>query len=462
MAPRDREGEKKARSRRRRRGVAIGVAVALVAAIGVGQLAFGLVTRVIDATGWTCGSGWERVDDLADMRILRWGTPEAREQGFDPADFDTLPPGLAQPTLTTLAEPPSGGYAPLLYPLDGGVVVQQSGYHDSTWVGADALTGEPLWGLASSTSGFSTVQGYFALVSAREDGRTDLTTFDARTGEELSCVRLGGDVMHIEAVGDRDLVIAFRATSDQGGYRLLRIDPTSGEIAWDQPMSIAPTAVHAGADVITVSSDQVEGIATGWPTSGDLSSQILGIDPATGEQTWERSSPEGQTAVVAMVELPDGGTAALTLDIADQQAWEESAGEYVLLDVRGEELWRIPASYGRDGIGSVTASGVVVVMEDYRPVGIDLATGERLWRAEGAGLEDDIGVLTVDGTDLVVLADQRAEGEGGETQFVTHLIDALTGELTVLDAPLRSFDVTDSYVLTSTGLTQVVVPLAES
>lgn len=454
LTPRDRAGEEKARSRRRRRNVAIGVVVALVAAVGIGQLAFGLVSRAIDATGWTCGSGWSRIDDgdLADMRIVRWGTPEAREQGFEPDEFTDLPPGLAAPSLTTYADPPASGYDPSLYPLDGGVVVQASGYYDKSWVIADAQTGDPLWGVESGTSGFSTVQG-FGLVSAREDGRTDLTTFDPRTGDELSCVRLDGKVLHLDGIGE-DLVVALSIEGgDDTSYRMVRLDPSTGKVAWDQPLGVHPATVHTAGGEIVISSRQVGAIATSW--GGGAPSSVVVLDPETGEQLREHDVPGGELAVVGTTALPDGGSGTLALSIPDREAWSDAIGEYVLIDDQGEELWRTVANFGRDDLAFWSAGDVLVVLEGYQPVGIDIRTGERLWQAEGAGMEDDIGVLDSGGGPVLVLSGQREESG----DFVTHLIDPRTGEVTVVDAPLHSFRLTDSYVLSTTARTQIVILL---
>src|SRR5690606_18302575 len=61
LPPRDRGAERERTARRRRRGLTIAAAVLVVAALVVGQLAFGLITRVVEVTGWTCGRGWARV-----------------------------------------------------------------------------------------------------------------------------------------------------------------------------------------------------------------------------------------------------------------------------------------------------------------------------------------------------------------------------------------------------------------
>lgn len=465
---RDREAEEKSRSRRRRRRVAIGVVVALVAAVGIGELTVGLVSRAIDATGWTCGRGWDRIaeDDLADMHIIRWGTPEAREQDLDPADFTNLPPGLAEPSLTTAAFPADGDYDPLLYAMDGGVVLQSAGYYDQTWVAADSRTGEPLWGVETGSMGLSSVQGHVALLAEREDGRTDVTTLDPRTGEKLSCARLDGEVLDIDGIGAQDLVIALDVTStgrsDESGYSLVRLDPLAGETRWERPVNAYPASVETEGELIAVSSDQVGAITTRWPSGGGEDSVVIGIDASTGDEIWNHRPPSGQVATLGAMALPDGGTGTLLLEIADQQAWDSQHGDYVLLDAYGQALWTTPASYGRDDTTAWVADGVAIVLEDFHPVGIDLATGERLWEAEGSGLSDGIGMLPTGDGEVLVIADQQVEDEAGEKRFVTHVIDPATGGLTVHEAPLRSFEVTDSYVLASTGLTQLVIPLARS
>src|SRR5690606_8297869 len=61
LTPRDRGAERERTARRRRRGLTIAAAVLVVAALVVGQLAFGLITRVVKGTGWACGRGWARV-----------------------------------------------------------------------------------------------------------------------------------------------------------------------------------------------------------------------------------------------------------------------------------------------------------------------------------------------------------------------------------------------------------------
>ena len=457
LQPRDREAEREGRRRRRRRGVAIGAAVALVAGIGIAELTVGLVSRVIDATGWTCGRDWDRMAeaDVAQSRLVRWGTPEAREH-VDPADFADLLPGLAEPSLTTEAFSDSGAYDPLLYPLGEGVVLQTAGDGDNTWVGADAVTGEPLWGISESeASGFSTVQGRFSLLFEREDERTDLVTFDARSGERLSCLRLDGSILDMTGVGGSEVVVALAGD----GYRLVRLDPVAGEVVWSEPVGIAPSSIHAEGDVIAVSSSSIGRVATSWPTSQDPSTPLLGLDARTGQEVWHRPPDTGQRSAICLVPLPDGGTGTLLLEIADQREWEEGRGAYTLLDQSGEVVWSVPASVS-DSAQLWAIEGVVVVQEEYRPIGLDVLTGERLWEAEGGGQEDDVGLLTTEAGTVVVLADQRVETDGGEITFVTDLIDPVTGETARHDVPLRSVRITDAYVLASTGSTQIVIPLA--
>ncbi|WP_156199357.1 outer membrane protein assembly factor BamB family protein [Actinotalea caeni] len=464
LAPRDHEAEGRARARRRRRNVAIGAVAALAVGLGVAELTTGLVSRAVDATGLTCGGGWSRIDadELDGMRVVRWGTPEAREQDLDPVDLTDLPPGLAEPSLTTAAFPDDGAYDPLLYPLGGDVVLQGAGYTEQTWVAADARTGEPLWGVATDGA-VSGVQGVIGLLAVSGD-RTDLTTLDARTGDELSCVGLDGAVLDVAPVGDRDLVVATDVgdahEEDGSAYRLTRVDPVDGEVRWSTPVTAFPGGLHVAGGTIVVSSRSAGAITTGWQedTGGDRD-LVIGVDAETGRETWAHRDP-AQSAVLDAVALPDGGTGALLLEVPDRQAWDEAQGEYVLLDDTGEQVWRTPATYRRDDVAAWHADGVGVVLEDLHPVGLDLGTGERLWRAEGAGLEGDVGLLTGGDGAVVVLANQRVEDDDGG-RFVTHVLDIRTGALTVHEAPLRSFRVTDTYVISSTGATQLVIPRLE-
>src|SRR5690606_7914040 len=342
-----------------------------------------------------------------------------------------LPPGLDVPSLATAADPDDGAYDPLLYPLGRDVVLQAAGYTEQTWVAADARTGEPLWGVATD-GGISAVQGRVGVLASK-DGRTDLTTLDPRTGDELSCVGLDGAVLDVAPVGDRDLIVATDVgevvDEDLSNHQLTRIDPVTGEVRWSAPVTAFPGGVHVAGGTIVVSSRGAGAITTSWRDgTGADHDLVVGAAAATGRAPWARRDPP-QSAGLDAVALPDGGTGTLLLEVPDRQAWDEARGEYVLLDDTGEQVWRTPATYRRDDVAAWDADGVAVVLEDLHPVGLDLGTGERLWRAEGAGLEGDVGLLTGGDGAVVVLANQRVEDDGG--RFVTHVLDIRTGALTV-------------------------------
>ncbi|GAB2610866.1 outer membrane protein assembly factor BamB family protein [Pseudactinotalea suaedae] len=465
ITPRDREQEAAHRAGRRRRRVAVVAVVGVVAAIGVAELSGGLVSRVIDATGLTCGNGWSEVDGdaLADLRIPPWGTPEAREQGFDPEELMGLPPGLAEPSLTSWGIRETGRYDPTLYPLDQGVVLQGDGYTERVWVGADALTGEPLWGIEDDSSGFSTIQGRFMLVAGREDGRTDLTTFDPRTGEELSCVRLDGEVTAMTGVGDSDVAVALRSgeageDGEGSSYALVRLDPVVGGVVWSQPLAFGAAGLSADGEVIVASASSVETVVEifsyGSPPTGP---QVVGFDAGSGDEVW-RLEQQGEQRVVAVATLglPDGESGALILEIADRDAWDREEVRYRLVDPAGAELWSAPAALPFEA-GAWQVGGAVVLPEGSSSFAVDMGTGDRLWEEGPSLIPGDAVVLG----ESVLMTDQLIRDEQDEEVFVSYLVDPITGERTEYRAAMRDAQLADSYLLTSSGMTQIVIPLAQ-
>lgn len=450
------------RTGRRRRRITIGVAIAVVAALGAAQLAFGWVNRVIDATGWTCGGGWSHIDgeELAEMRVLRWGTPEVRDQGVDPEEFADLPPGLAEPTLTTPGIVESGVYDPLLYPLGEGVVLQGAGYTERSWVGADARTGEPLWGIDDDTSGFSTLQGRFSLVAARDDGRTDLSTFEPRTGERLSCVRLDGAVTAMTEVGDNDIAVALRTgDGDEAATWLLRLDPVTGDERWRQALELAAVSIDSDGQVVSVSSTSVGSVSTSWVDQGHT--RVVTLDASDGHEIGPIQPSEGQWTAADALTMPDGSSTTLLYGFTDRVAWSEGRATYALVDAGGSEVWRVESTKEQDELAAWVADGVVVVLDGWGLAGIDLVSGERLWSTEGVSTRlQGVALLQVEGTASLLVTDQRDE-DAGETTFVSLVIDPATGDTETYDAALRDATVTDSYLLTSSGMTQIVIPLAE-
>ncbi len=466
ITPRDHKVEERRRVAVRRRRIAVGVTVAVVSALGVAQLAFGWVNRLIDATGWTCGGGWERIEggELADMHIIRWGTPEVREQGVDPEQFTDLPPGLAEPSLTSPGIVDSGAYDPLLYPLDGGVVLQADGYYDHTWVGADARTGEPLWGVAHDASGYSTIQGRFSLLAEREDGRTDLTTFDPRTGEKLSCVRLDGTITAMSAVGESDIAVALRSEEgddEQSTSALLRLDPVAGDEVWTGPLEHEVSSMITEGEDLAVSSSNVGLVTSGW--FEQQQSAVVTVDAEDGHLGGSIAPSEGRWVAIGGHSLPDGGSGTVLYGFEDQQAWSDREAVYMLVDASGTELWRVEAEAQQDDLRAWISDGVVVLSDGWGLMGVDVVTGEVLWRNGDLSVRwEDIAGLDADGVERLLVTDQRVEDEDGNTRFVALLVDPRTGESTRYDAALRSAVVTDSYLLTDSGMTQLVIPLEES
>lgn len=465
ITPRDRGQEADRRTGRRRRRIVVVAVVGVVAAIGVAELAGGFVSRVIDATGLTCGNSWSAVDDddLDELRILRWGTPEVREQGVDPEEFVDLPPGLAEPSLTSWGIRETGRYDPMLYPLGGGVVLQGEGYSERVWVGADAVTGEPLWGIEDDSSGFSTIQDRFMLVGGREDDRTDLTTFDPRTGEQLSCVRLDGEVTAMTGVGERDVAVALRSgdpgeDGEGSEHALLRVDPVAGEVVWQQPLAFAAADLSAGGESIVASARHTETIVEVFHSgNAPTGPQLLAFDAASGSEMWRlEQQGEGRVAAIAILNLPDGESAALVLDVADRDAWQRAEVRYRLIAARGAEVWSVSASMPFTA-GAWQVEHAIVLPEGSSSFAVDLASGERLWEAGPSLVPGDAVVM--DGS--VLMTDQPIRDEQDERVFVTYLVDAATGGATEYRAALRDARITDSYLLTSSGMTQIVIPLAQ-
>jgi outer membrane protein assembly factor BamB len=465
VTPRDREREADRRVRRRRRRIAVVAVLGVVAAVGVAEVTGGLVSRVVDATGLTCGNTWNEVDgdELAELRVLRWGTPEVRDQGVDPETFVDLPPGLAEPSLTTSGVGATGDYDPILYPLGDGVVLQGNGYTERVWVGADAVTGEPLWGVEDDSSGFSTIQGRFSLIGEREDGRTDLVTFDPRTGQELSCVRLDGAVTAMAGVGADDVAIALRSgeageEGDGSEYSLVRVDPVAGEVVWSQPLVFSAAELSADDDVVVASAmnaaSLVEIFSNGSSPTG---AQVVAFDAASGTEAWHLEQ-RGEERVVAMatLSLPDGESAALVLEVADRDAWGREEVRYRLIDSAGAEAWSVDAALPLEA-GVWQVGDAVVLPEGATSFAVDVASGDRLWEEGPVLIPGDAVVLA----GSVLMTDQLIRDEQDEQIFVSYLVDAATGEATEYRAAMRDAQLADSYLLTSSGTTQIVIPLAQ-
>src|SRR5699024_5363808 len=256
------EGAERPRTRGRQKyWIVAGAVVVLVAGLGVAEATGGVVTRFLDTTGITCGGSWERLpaEDLADYRLLGWDDAEVADLGFDRALLTDLPDELAQPTLAT-GKSSNDDDAPTLLPLGDGVVLQASGYFDQTWVGSDAHTGEVLWGFTGD-SGFSSVQGKFGLVSERDENRTDLTTFDPRTGEKLSCIRLGGEMLQLTGVGDDDFIALL---DNDDGYVLIRLDPLTGETRWREEVDEPLPRLQTRDETVVLSRFAAVRISTSW------------------------------------------------------------------------------------------------------------------------------------------------------------------------------------------------------
>ena len=465
LTPRDPAADERRQVRRRRGRIAALVAVALGVVVVVGQLAFGWVTRAVDATGLTCGTGWDRIDsdELAEMQVIRWGTPEAAEQGFDPNDFAEMPPGLAQPTLTTPSSSDPDVYDPILYPLGDGVVLQSGGFTDRTWVGADALTGEPLWGIAeSSEGGFSTLQGYLMLVAERDDGRADLTTFDPRTGEKLSCVRLPGALQSVANVGEDDIVVAVRRELDDGtdntASTLIRLNPATGATAWSTDLEITAAELYSDGNVVTASASVADNVVE---YGGSVSEPAaISVDAGSGDELWRLAAEGRLLGVLAATTLPDGSSGTLLIELRDDDAEDGRPVDYVMLDGTGTEMWRVPALAQTYVTAAWAVDDLVIVLDDAHPLALDLATGEQRWASEVFVAEDRAVVLDVDGAaTLLVTEGQDISEDGSTTRFFTSEVDIATGEVSEFDVPLRSAVLADGYLISVTGPTSIVVPL---
>lgn len=442
-------------TRTRTRWIVGGVIVACVAGLGVAELTNGAVTQAIDATGITCGGDWKRLsaDDIAEKRLISWSDPKAAEQGFDLAEFEDLPDGLAEPTLTTPNGTAEDEYDPSLYPLGDGALLQVDGYFGHTWVGADARTGDPLWGFEGD-SGFTSVQGLFGFVSARVDARNDLSMFDPRTGEKLSCVKLYGEVVKLTDLGEDRVLAILRSNND---YFLTSVEPATGKILWRQDLEESMQWAYTDGETVVLSRFAAGLVASSWFGGSQGESIVTGIDPKTGEETWRRASGEAQSAVLGLVPLTDGSVGTLVLDVANEAEWSDRHGEYAMLDETGEELWRTSASLeGMDDATKVWNAGpAAIVLDNHRPTAFDIETGEQLW-AEGSGLAGDVTVLPTKNGAAVLVTNQK-----DDAGFFTLLIDPATGEWQPYDAALRGVEAADGYLLASTGMTRIVIPFAE-
>lgn len=454
LTSRDRGAERERTARRRRRGLTIAAAVLVVAALVVGQLAFGLITRVVEVTGWTCGRGWDRVgtDELDELTIVRWGTPEAREL-VDPQRLADLPPGLDQPSLTTYPPSDPRDFNPTLHPLGDGAVLLSDGYTEHTWVVVDARTGEPLWGVrAGDGHDVSTVGGRLTVLGAAGD-RTDLTTFDARTGERLSCVRLDGRPTAMADLGDEVAVgLHLRDAGEDGDPgRLVVLDSVTGRVRWDRTLPVRPTALHAAAGTIAASATNGQGLLERpFLPAGPA---VVAVSAEDGDELWRLDADATVPAVLDAVTTADGAGATLVQSVSDELRDRDAVG-YSLLDATGQEVWSVELARPVE-VGSWQSGDVLLLPDGSTSVAVDVGTGERLWEDGPYLLPDDVVVLG----GAFVVTDRFVEGGDGEQRAIALVLDARTGEVLDTVSPLLNVRPSDSYLLADTGSTQVVIPL---
>lgn len=90
-----------------------------------------------------------------------------------------------------------------------------------------------------------------------------------------------------------------------------------------------------------------------------------------------------------------------------------------------------------------------------------MTTGERRWESGVFIGEDRAVMLDADGAATMLVTDRRVTSADGDLRLYSSEIDVATGVITDVDAPLRSARLADGYLISSTGQTQLVVPLAE-
>ena len=195
--------------------------------------------------------------------------------------------------------------------------------------------------------------------------------------------------------------VTARCTFD---YRsqLSLLDPTSGELRWTTDIlendRFAPLLMHGTAYSATVGSVEAVDLATGdvvwtWTVGGSdysrgtvatddviavlTSSRLVGLDPATGDQMWERPNDSEFVAVASGKAGPELAAVPRTDDVVP--LFDD--GQVIALDpVTGTERWRADAP--KDWSFGPWVQGGLVLQPTFEGAitAYDVTTGAQRWQ----------------------------------------------------------------------------------
>ncbi|WP_459192203.1 outer membrane protein assembly factor BamB family protein [Halosimplex sp. J119] len=316
-------------------------------------------------------------------------------------------------------------FAPAIYDLTvaDGCLLVRSGSNDlpgeHTVHALDAASGRERWTFSPRT--------WWLEVLAAADGTAYVATADDAledTGETLYALALdSGDTEWSAEIGDpREAILTDDAIVVSSTRRMYVFDRDDGDERWNRAGEELYTTL-AAVDGTVVYAQRSE--------SSDAYSELLCLDPATGEERWRFDSWAVTSTAAGDGDLFVGGAHTGALDTADGSVRWEVDRPGMLTDAsltadrlytgidrvtaisrEGEQAWTWTPDPPQDGVSAAGVANGTLYLDSYHDAevrkeykfAIDAASGDGRWRFENGTSLSDLAV----GSDLAV-----AGGEDG-------------------------------------------------